>query len=552
MSLNDGRLQLTYNGEIYNYLELRRTLIDLGRTFRTGTDTEVLLHAYDEWGDNCLERLNGMWAFAIWDRTKRRLFASVDISGIKPFYYTTSANAFLFASEIKALICERGNRRRANAGVVALYLGAGIDQIDDQTFFEDVKRLPGGHALTLEPGKAPRVWRWWKPQPLEPVPTDDEAVSYLREALRDSIRLRYRSDVPVGVMLSGGVDSSTIACFAADMAARGDLTLPHGLRTYTVGVDEPRLDETGAAAEVARHCKAQAFATRLSPENCVADVHDVIRQHDEPVRTCSIFMQYQLMRLVRETGTVVTLSGQGPDELLWGYPWQYPYAWSDLLLRGQPLSAAREILAAVARATVGPLSLAGYSVDAFVPAARRLRYAVRMSPFVSKTLWSRPRALLFERSMEAVNARGHFLREVESTGLPSLLRYEDRNSMAFSVESRLPYLDPRIINLAYTLRADQRIHRGWSKWLLRRAASGTVPHSVAWKRHKLGFGAPEGRVMTSFIPLFRELFSGNVRSSDVLRPQAILRALERAPTPPAHFWRFLNLELWMRQVEVTN
>jgi asparagine synthase (glutamine-hydrolysing) len=543
----DDRLWLTFNGEIYNFIELRAELKSLGRHFRTRSDTEVLLHAYDHWGESCLERLNGMWSFALWDRARRTLFCAVDCSGMKPFHFFHTPGSFAFASEIKALLTQSDMPKKVDREIALLYLVSSVDSYEDRTFFDGIRRLRPGHAMrvTTTNGVAIETWRWWKPKLSDRPSSLEEAGARLNELLRDSIKLRYRSDVPVGISLSGGLDSGGLLCTAADMGAKGLLSLPDGLRTFTAATGDPRTDEAPAAAQLVSGMHATPYSVQPTAAELVADIGRLVAQHDEPFRSLSTYMQFRVMRMARETGTVVILSGQGPDELLWGYPWQYAYVWSDLAASGRLGALARAIVDATLHGTVGMKELMGYAAYAWLPKARLRRYLARVGPFLTDAFKDGDSAIA-KRIFKRESGREFFTQEVESLGLPSLLRYEDRNSMSFSVESRLPYLDPRILELAYSLQSWDRIDRGWSKAVLRRALTGVAPLNLVRQRRKLGFAAPEAEFLRALIPALRESFESNSRSDTLLRPKMIVDSVEGGHSPPSHFWRFLNLELWMR------
>ena len=543
----DDRLWLTFNGEIYNYVELRAELESLGRHFRTRSDTEVLLHAYDEWGGGCLERLNGMWSFAVWDRPRATLFCAVDCSGMKPLHYYHSLTSFSFASEIKALVRLPNVPRKVDREIAFLYLLASVDSYEDRTFFQEIRRLRPGHAMrvTAADRVAIETWRWWKPRLADAPTSTAEAAARLHELLRDSIKLRYRSDVPVGISLSGGLDSGGLVCMAADMAAKGELSLPDGLRTFTAATDDPFLNEAPAAARLASTRNAKPYSVQPRAMDLLADVERLVAHHDEPVRSLSTYMQYRVMRLARESGTVVILSGQGPDELLWGYPWQYPYAWRDLAASGRIRSFACALVDAARHGTAAMTQLLGYAAYMWLPEIRLRRYYIRIGPFLTDA-FKRDASAIATQCFRGQSGHDFFVQEVESLGLPSLLRYEDRNSMAFSVESRLPYLDPRILDLAYSLRSWDRIEEGWSKAVLRRALKTVAPQQLVCKREKLGFAAPEAEFLQALVPTMRDALASGDRTGTMLNRQPILRSLKDGHAPPPHFWRFINFELWMR------
>jgi asparagine synthase (glutamine-hydrolysing) len=329
------------------------------------------------------------------------------------------------------------------------------------------------------------------------------------------------------------------------MGAKGQLSLPDGLRTFTAATTDPRTNEASAAAQLVSGTNATPHSVTPTAAELLIDLDRLIAQHDEPFRSLSTYMQFRVMRKARETGTVVILSGQGPDELLWGYAWQYPYAWRDLATRGRVFSLARALVDATQHGTVSMTELLGYATYAWLPEVRLRRYLRRIGPFLTDSLKHDSAAITIQ-CFKPQSGREFFQQEVESVGLPSLLRYEDRNSMAFSVESRLPYLDPRILDLAYSIRTSDRLEGGWSKAILRKALKDVAPRRLIEKRTKLGFAAPEAGFLEALAPLMRDAFATGPRSGTLLNPRVILRSLENSPSPPQYFWRFLNLELWMR------
>ncbi len=549
----DGRLTIAFNGEIYNYVELREELRGLGRRFKTASDTEVLLHAYDVWGEACLDRLNGMWSFALWDAAARRLFCAIDHSGIKPFYYAEGRGTLAFASEPKALLTLPWVPKRADGERVVFFLLSLLDHLDERTMFSGVRRLLPGHALEATPGGNVRVWRWWRPKPIDVPRANGDLVAEFRRVLRDSIRLRFRSDVPVGINLSGGVDSSSLVCTAADMAVRGELTLPQGLRTFTSVAPGTDLDEGPAALGIAERVGATAFTVEPRAQQLRdGDLDRLVWHQDEPFGNLSTYMQFCVMRRVRETGTVVVLSGQGPDELFSGYAWQYPYVWKDLATRGRMLAALGEMAAALQNGTVGWKHLGGYAVYAWAPSVRRRRYLSRVRPFLAAEAPLRPAFEALANVLTRLDGRTLFESEVERIGLPGLLRYEDRNSMAFSVESRLPYLDPRLLDLAYAVPSWSKVRHGWSKFVVRRAVDDVVPREVLWQRRKIGFAAPRERFMASLAPVVRDVFGSKptLRSSAFVNADTVLGACTSEPRRNADLWRYLSLELWMRAFDL--
>ena len=287
----DGRLCIVYNGEIYNFLELREELESKGRRFATRSDTEVLLTAYDEWGEQVVERINGMFAFAIWDAGRRRLFAARDRAGEKPFYYAHVDGSFVFASEIKGLLPHPSVSRELDRSAVALYLAYEYVPAP-ASIFRDVRKLPAAHTLSLEPGTEPRIRRYWTPRygRRENSTSIEEACEVLRARLTESLRQRLISDVPLGVFLSGGIDSSAIVGFLAR-----ELGHPR-IKTFTIGFHDSSFDESGYARRIAEHFGTEHHQEILDPRRMIEVLPDIIDRLDEPLADPSIVPTYLLSR----------------------------------------------------------------------------------------------------------------------------------------------------------------------------------------------------------------------------------------------------------------
>ena len=342
MASPDGRRWVVYNGEIYNYVELRDELARRGHAFRTGTDTEVLLAAYAEWGAGCLARFNGMWAFALWDADARQLFCARDRFGVKPLYYATGPGWFAFGSEIKALLAHPAVPRRPNAAAVYDFLALRLADHTDETFFDGIHRVPAAHALVYRPGAAPALRRYWdcRPAPRDPLGAAGEAhaIARFRELFDDAVRIRLRADVPVGTCLSGGVDSSSIVVTANPLLGARQ-------RTFSACSEDPRFDERRFIDEVIAATGAASHRVFPSGARLWDELGALVDQMDEPFHSTSQYAQYAVMRLVREAGVTVTLDGQGADELMAGYPAYHGVYLATLLRAGRVGAAAREAAA---------------------------------------------------------------------------------------------------------------------------------------------------------------------------------------------------------------
>jgi asparagine synthase (glutamine-hydrolysing) len=536
--MQDGELQLLHNGEIYNYIELRDELRAHGHRFSTGTDSEVILAAYREWGEDCVERFNGMWAFVIWDASRRTLFCSRDRLGVKPFYYRLDGDRLAFASEPWPLA-----RGRANLGPVRAYLEHGyLDQGED-TFFDGVLRLLPGHSLTFGPGGLRRR-RYWSLEPSEP-PADP--VAAVRETFLDAVRLQLRSDVPVGTCLSGGIDSSAIAVAVAHAGHEHQ-------KTVTAYFEDAGFDERPYARAVVERTGAEAHWVTFDADDLVNDLPAIVGAQGEPFGSTSICAGWYVMREARSAGLTVMLDGQGGDEILAGYRASFGYRLSDLLREGRLAEATRELRAFAS--VHGPRWAGVALATPHVP--ERVRLAARSRLRGSATLVA---AGLREAGMPENGSGALFpdrLRRqlqllLTRRGLPELLRYEDRNSMAHSLEARVPLLDHRLVELAFSLPGDELIRRGETKSVLRRALADLLPPAVAARRDKLGFVTPEARFLRGALGgLAADVFaSQSFRERGLVDAGAAVRRLERHRRGDLHagmeLWRALNLELWARR-----
>jgi asparagine synthase (glutamine-hydrolysing) len=536
--MQDGELQLLHNGEIYNYLELREELGAKGHRFTTGTDSEVILAAYREWGESCVERFNGMWAFVIWDGARRTLFCSRDRLGVKPFYYRLDGDRFTFASEPWPL-----RQSGANLRAVSDYLEQGYLDQGDETFFADVVRLPPAHSLTFGPSGL-RMWRYWN---LEPSEAPADAVAAVRETFLDAVRLQLRSDVPVGTCLSGGIDSSSIAVAVAY----------HGheqQKTVTAYFDDPAFDERTYARAVVERTGAEAHWVTFDADQLVDDLPAIVQAQGEPFGSTSICASWYVMREARRAGLTVMLDGQGGDELLAGYRASFGYRLSDLLRSGSVTEASRELRAFTS--VHGPrwaaVALATPHTPERVRLAARSRFrgsAALVAPGLRETAQhANGDSTLFpdrlRRQLQVLLTR---------RGLPELLRYEDRNSMAHSLEARVPLLDHRLVELAFSLPGDELIRRGETKSVLRRALADLLPPVVARRRDKLGFVTPESRFLDGALGNFAaDVFaSQSFRERGFVDAEAASRRLARHRAgrlrAGMELWRALNVELWARR-----
>ena len=479
-----GRFSLVYNGEIYNYRELRRALEREGVAFRTESDTEVLLESFRRYGPACVERFNGMWAFAILDRVGRTLTLSRDRFGEKPLYYTTCGCAFAFSSEIKALL-EVAGPRPVEPRAVNDFLRRDLLDADGGTFFGGIFKVPAAHHLSLAldaPRLAPAVSRYWalSDPPARAAADPAEAAARTRALLSSAVRLRLRSDVPVGVLLSGGLDSSSIAALAVDETDRRPGML-------SVVSDDPASSEEPYIDLVAGRLGVGPLKINVdrAPGRLLDLLPSATRHHDEPVKSLSAVAHFELMREARARGYKVLLSGQGGDETLCGYKKYYFYRFRDLLCAGRPLECAAEFLAWLGRSGTGA-NLSLLEARRYLPAFLR-----RLDPAVDP----RGASLRAHDAQLADLARPTGVRERQFLDLarfsvPCLNHMEDRMSMAHAVEIRLPFLDHRFVEAMLSLPDGMKLRAGWTKWPLRAAMRGMLPDAVVFRRDKRGYTIP--------------------------------------------------------------
>ncbi len=551
---DDGRLQLLHNGEIYNYRELRAELESKGHRFRTATDTEVILAAYREWDVRCVERFNGMWAMAIWDSRERRLFASRDRFGVKPFYYCVHGRRFLFASEPKALLAA-GAPRTPNVRVIRDYVEQGYLDHTADTFFEGIVRLPPAHSLTFDE-RGLRVERHWQLE-LRDAPARDFAEE-VRELFIDSVRLRLRSDVPVGTCLSGGLDSSSIVCVVDHLLqteAENARAVGARQQTFTAYFEDRAADERPFAQAVVERTRVEPHWVTFDAHDLVSNIDAIVDAQGEPFGSTSMIAQWYVMREAKRAGLTVMLDGQGSDEIFAGYHGYFAPYYADLIT-GWRLGTLRNELATYRRLHgAGPARLAELVLRRFVP--DRMRWVARGRARGGSTLVHEalPGGYTPETNETPFPDRLRRLMQLILTtrGLPELLRYEDRNSMAHSLEARVPFLDYRLVELMFSLPAAELIDRGMTKAILRRALGNLLPPVVRDRVDKLGFITPEARFMRGALgDLAADVFaSASMRDRgwvDVKAAQERLARHRRGEFDAGfELWRALNLELWARR-----
>ncbi len=564
MSNGDGTVWLIFNGEIYNYIELREQLVAKGYVFRTKTDGEVIIHSYEEWGRDCLNHFNGMWAFALWDARTKTLFCARDRFGVKPFYYFKNESGFAFASEIKALLLHPSVAHKANHQIIFDYLAYAVIDHSDETFFSGIKQLPPSHYLLINAAGTLSIKRYYTLQCNPGFQRYDELESKryaekFRELLFDSIKIRLRTDVPLGSCLSGGLDSSTIVCIANSLMFT-DKVIDRSLigehqKTFTAVYDDGAYSEKPFVDKVIVRTNAEPHFVQPDGNKLWDELRKLVYHQDEPFNSTSVYAQWNVMRLASEQHITVLLDGQGGDELLGGYAWHVPIYQAELL-RSLRFGTVLKELTATSSITKRPLyrqlvDLLGKTGRAILPQSAYDFFAPGFKSMNDDF------SSAHQRSSKVPTKRNDILQErllQEETGfnLQQLLHYEDRNSMAFSIEARVPFVDYRVVEYGMSIPASYKIHNGWSKYPLRCAAEGILPKEIQWRKDKMGFVTPQDEWMQMLRPKIRTfLLDGTLLSKQFLNEPFLTQLLNEQPKIVNDtVWRIVNLEMWMRVFDV--
>lgn len=563
MADETGGVWLVFNGEIYNYVELRRELEAAGHRFRSGTDTEVILAAWREWGEGCLARFNGMFAFVLHDLARDRIFAARDRFGEKPLYFwRTPDGGIALGSEIKQFTVHPGWRARLNGQRAYDFLNWGLCDHTAETFFAGVEQIRGGEFILASLAELPRArpQRWYEIHATPFAGDFAAAAARFRELLDDSVRLRLRADVAVGSCLSGGLDSSSIVCtLHAQLGGRAAAQQ----KTFSACSDVARFDERPFIDEVTRATGVAGHQVIPSPARLQHELDRVVWHQDEPFVSTSIYAQWCVFRLARETGVGVMLDGQGADEALAGYHGYFAPHVAGAIRRGKIFDAMREAAAIRRLHGISRTHLAKEVADLLLPAAvaDRLRtwsgHANAAPDFLRlDRLGAEPRPSLRRPSDAREPLRSLGIAQLATLTLPMLLRFEDRDSMAHGVEARLPFLDHRLVEFSLGLPEAFKLANGWTKRVLREAMQGRLPAAVRQRRDKLGFVTAEEQWMrethrADFLRLLdAALAAGEAFFTPAARTRA-LRIINREAPFNLFVWRLISFGAWLRCFHVT-
>ncbi len=534
----ENRYTISYNGEVYNYVELKKQLIAKGYAFESDTDTEVILAAYDYWGNECVQHFNGMWAFAIYDKKENQLFCSRDRFGIKPFYYSLIGHKFCIASEIKQFTAIENWSARLNKVQAYEFLALGYHDHHSATFFEGVEQLRGGHNLVYKlQDHSFKIEQYYDIR--EKVGSSslsfEEAKNEFYTLFTDSIRLRLRSDVKVGTSLSGGLDSSAVVCVMHELLK----AQKSAAQQESVSACFPnfKIDESQYVDDLSKQIGLQSHKVFPNFEGLKEQFDRLCWHQDEPVASASVFAQHLVFQTAKENNLTVMLDGQGADEILAGYDKFYaPYF--KTLIKKNPLKAASELFRYFSLHSEN-ISTVGKAV--FKNNKPRFPIDWLTSDFIIDN------QKVFKRSVDTsvATCSTNLLTEI---GLSVLLHYEDRNSMAASVESRLPFMDYRLVEFCLSLPDDFKIRQAKRKYIMREALQALLPKSIYGRYDKIGFATPQEIWMREQASFFRSELERVVQALPFIKDQTLVHfdAFIAGTNSDYHtLWRVFAFGRWM-------
>lgn len=541
-----NRYYIVHNGELYNYIEIKRTLLQKGHTFNTESDTEVIVAAYHAYGQNCLQHFDGMFSFAIWDNQEQVLFAARDRFGEKPFFYFYDGHVFSFASEIKGL-WQMGVAKEVNPAMLYNYLTIGYTSNPfnaEETFYKNISKLPAASFLMYDlKNHSLIIEKYWRVDTtVNHTITDAEAIEKFTQLFHASIKNRLRSDVAIGTSLSGGLDSSSIVAFCSEQPSQ-----QYSHTCFTATFPHFNKSEEQYATAVANRFHLKQQLVQVTEKDFIADIDKILWHQEEPVISASVVAQYKVYEAAKKSGITVLLDGQGADEILGGYSKYYKWHWQELY-RNKGLQKSGELGAAKALGVKEAFNLKNKMAALFPHFAASLmqsnkaRQAYKGHDLHADFVFANKRDLYYAMPLEP-NLNGALYFNTFLYGLEELLRYADRNSMAHGVEVRLPFLSHQLVQFLFSLPPNLKIRNGWTKWLLRTSVNGLLPDNITWRKDKVGFEPPQKAWMMH--PQIQEMVQEGKRKlvdNGVLRATALNRKIMPLEANAANNidWRYLS------------
>jgi len=563
MSLPDGSVVVTYNGEIYNYIELRNELENKGHIFISRSDTEVLLHAYQEWGISMLSHLEGMFAFCLFDVGRERLYLARDHFGIKPLFYTLKNGVLGFASEPSVLLEIPGISRRANLHAVCNYARFGATDHDENTLWQDIHRVLPAHYLRFELKKPMdfETAQYWRIDLKRQADVSfSKAANTVRELFLDSVRLHMRSDVPYGATLSGGIDSSSVV-----MAMRQNLGPNVSFPVFSYISEERSTSEELWIDEVARAGNIKLTKIYPTSFDLRTSIDDLVLAQNEPFGSTSIFAQYKIFEAVKNSHLKVMLDGQGADEILGGYRSYIGARIASLIREGQFYDALELLFNSGSLPNTSFKESLLYTLNYLAEknTKRSLAYLINKEamPNWFDLGWMKSRGISLSHqdfTSERTVLKQALYQGLTHMGLPHLLRYADRNSMRFSIESRVPFLNVRLVEYLFSLPETYLIdQKGVSKAVFRQAMRGLVPDKILDRKDKIGFATPENHWLRQSHEWASTLLSKkNLAEHLPFLNQKQVDAewtlfVKTGNNFPWRFWRWINLVKWAQAYQIS-
>lgn len=540
MLSDDQRFVIVYNGEIYNYIELRNILISKGYIFKTETDTEVLIKSYIEWGEDCLNYFNGMWAFVIYDTIQKSFFGARDRFGIKPFYYLYDKQRFVFASDFNAIkdICK--DMISINNQAVFDYLVFNRTDYCENTFYNEILRLPHACCFTID-SRGFKIKKWYdlRQHLNNPFSSSEEYVEYLV----DSIKLRLRSDVPIGTCLSGGLDSSSIVSILVKFFQKSDM------HTFSAIYNSGEYGDESKYINIFKHSLQNMHFIKPTAESLFNDCEEFVFALGEPIPSTSVYAQFKVMQLAKDY-TTVTLDGQGADEELAGYPYFFGFYFKELFLKLSISRLAKEIYEYIInqRSLYGLKTFLFYLLpNSFKTNLRKSEFNYLNSDFGSEYI---PKSNISDQLYNSKSLNEALIDHFEHK-LEHLLKWEDRNSMHFSLEARVPFLDYRLAEKTLALQSDMIIRNGWTKNILRQAMKNILPEEIRLRKDKIGFETPQADWFRTAIwqSKIKEILAANDLGEyiNLTRANILYRKhLARKISIPKEIWKWINLFYWLK------
>jgi asparagine synthase (glutamine-hydrolysing) len=533
------RYCIIHNGELYNYIEIREELLKKGYQFHSQSDTEVIIAAYDAWGTGCLQKFDGMFAFAIWDEKEKKLFAARDRFGEKPFLFFYDEEQLLFASEMKSL-WSMGVNKEVNQAMLYNFLTIGYtsNPSDPQeTFYQNIHKLPAASFLTYSFAENQlQIEKYWQVYPEVKTISQEDAIEQFRHLFSQSIKRRLRSDVGIGTSLSGGLDSSTVVAFCDQQ-----LSNHYSHKCFTASFKGFENDELPYAEKIAKQFGLEHHVIEFNENEVVDLMNKVMHHQEEPIGSASILAQYKVFHSARQNGVTVLLDGQGADEVLAGYHKYYKWYWQELY-RNKKLQKSKELNAANEIGVKEPFGLKN-KITALYPEfaagilqTRKSKKAFHHPDLDREFAFSNKQNFYYATPTD-FSLNGALYYNTFVNGLEELLRFADRNSMAHAVETRLPFLDHALVEFLFSLPPDLKIHNGWTKWLLRKSVENILPKEIVWRKDKVGFEPPQKKWMED------ETVQSNIMEAKknlvqqhILKPSALTKKLKPHNAYAANGW----------------